>query len=85
MSMIITLHRTNGKADGYDIKLPGDRKKYHARNFKEVGVAVKHYWGCAPDGWHRHLHCPLCRAMEAEARKHRAKAADDIARGLGYS
>ena len=50
------------------IKLKGIRKKYKAKNYRELTTAISHYFSII--GHNRLMDiCPLCRADDEEGRK----------------
>jgi len=65
----ITIDYAPGGRGGYRIKLEGDRRRYEAKDLREVFMAIQHYFrkesGLDFGEAHEKL-CPFCRLAEAE-------------------
>lgn len=55
--------------DGYRIKLYKDRSRIVAKNVKEIGTAVEHYFGSGCFGEKKNENCPICRNLTQREKK----------------
>lgn len=60
---MISFELSTVKLNAYRIRLSGDRRRFHAKNLREMQMALKHYFG-RHGGGHRAHACPLCMYPE---------------------
>lgn len=65
--------RIEREFNGFRLRLPGDRRRYHAQTIEATCEGVKHYFG--DRGTHDETACPLCASIQRDIKKDSRKGA----------